>query len=214
MKLQEWVSLDAATRRRLITEWLYHPDFLQRQEWQLGRIVKEAADSLAVQLAAYPAVTAVTGVITHDGEILVTTSLSQGEKLPGVPEEFATFPVLQFGVRERKRDYLQRVEFVFRAAGVSEQSVAKHVSLFDRELRDIHTPCYCDTPAKWIAEVLALEKSQGRFIGGPLVMFGNALQSALLSFFKESDPARVGLDPAAMSRLGGILSAILSAHGL
>src|SRR5881227_2299935 len=123
MNLQEWICLDKATREKLAGEWRHK----FREPLRLSKIVNEAAAALAERLAHLPQVTAVTGTLSYGSEIIVTTSLPAGTPLSDIPDEFATFRVIQIGVAEKKANYLKRLKFVLTAAQVSE--AAESISL-------------------------------------------------------------------------------------
>jgi hypothetical protein len=211
MNLQDWIQTNPETRKKLITEWLYEPDWMRCKPDQFMKILNEAVQSLARQLAHVPQVTGVVGVAGNFGQILVTTSLPRNATLPEIPSEYATFSVLQFGVAEAKKDYLVRVEFALRAARIPDGTVKAQLAFFEQELGSIQSPYYCDSPEKWIAEALAIEITKKRGIGESFVYLRNAIHLALRDFFKESDPSNVGLDPSAISRLEAVLQPILTA---
>jgi hypothetical protein len=201
MDLQEWMKTDSETRKRLINEWMYEPNVLRRNEGAFAKILNEAAAGLAKLLSGIPEVTGIAATAGNSGQLLVTTSLPKGTKVSTIPDLYATFHVLQFGVAEAKKDYLERVEFVCQAAGLSEEVLNQHREFFQQELGNIQSPYYCDTPQKWIAEVLAREKSHGRLTGGELVVFQNAIHEVLATFFRQHDPARGKLSPDSMPSL-------------
>src|SRR5437870_11198514 len=91
VSLKKWVEMDQATREQLAQNWLRHDDWMKRQESTMCKIVEEAAKRLSHKLAGCSEVTGVQGVLP--GMILVTTSLSEGQKVPSVPEEWSTFLV-------------------------------------------------------------------------------------------------------------------------
>jgi len=144
---------------------------------------------------------------------VVTTSLAEDGKLSEIPDEFATFPVVQVAVGDRKADYLQRLKFVFSAAQIPETSSETWLRFFDDHLRDVVTPYYCDIPEKWIAEAVVRAKVEDRLIGEPLVQLLGDIRMALVTFFKEFEPARLGLDPTAISRLHAILQETFHRYG-
>jgi len=214
MKLSQWIKLDKPEREKLVASWLAGGDVLNRETHLFTALLAEAANALGRDLAYLPQVTGVAGVVYGGGGLLVTTSLPKGNELAEVPKEYAHFRVLQFGVAEMKRDYLVRVEFVFRAAGMAKEAIERQIAFFDQELRNIHTPFYCDTPAKWIAEFFVAERSKGALVGERLGMFHKAVHELLWDFFQHSDPATIGFEPSALSRLGNTLRSVCAEFGL
>lgn len=198
--LNEWLALDSTERGNLVREWVRCENWMEREEWRFHSILDDAARALMEKLAHLPQVTAVTGVLGEfpesPGLLLVTTSVPEGERLPEVPDEFATFHVLQFGVAERKRAYLERLQFALKAASIEEQAIEGLMDAFEQALRDIHTPFYCDTPDYWISHWLVAVKARGHLVGGPLVSLTHEVRQAMKDFIKDSG-SRANLDPAA-----------------
>jgi hypothetical protein len=176
----------------------------------MSSIVEQAAVALSRQLATLPEVTGVEGITP--GMILVTTSLSDGQKLSVVPEEFATFPVHQYGVGERKKAYMGRLEFVLWAAVINQAQMDDTLGSFEAALRRIHTPLYADTPDKWIAEALAFAVREDDLAGGPLVDLISDLRRALADHRSDADFARGDLQSAPTSSLHTALQEVFSRH--
>lgn len=216
--LNEWLALGTSERESLLRKWILCKNWMEREEWRFQSILDEAAHTLTQKLAHLPQVAAVTGVLgkfpESAGLLLVTTSLSEGQTLAEVPDEFATFRVLQFGVAERKRAYLLRLEFALRAASIEQQKMDEFMDVFEQELRDIHTPFYCDTPEYWISNWLASAKAKDRLVGGPLVSLTQEVRQALGDFFRDPTSPRGGLDQAATSPLHDTFETIFSKYGL
>src|SRR5260221_640767 len=164
MNLKEWIGLDADTRAHLAEEWCHN----LREPERLGNLVKEAAAALMERLTHLPQVTAVTGTLSNGSEIIVTTSLSTGATLSEVPEEFATFRVVQIGVAGKKANYLKRLRFVLRAAQVSETAESTSFDFLEEHLRDVVSPYYCASEEKWIAEIVIGAKFEDKLFGKPL----------------------------------------------
>jgi hypothetical protein len=213
MNLQEWGAMDRAARRQIEVE-----HYRRGTPWKIGVLAKEAGNMLAQELKDMPQVTAAGSGednIVRQAILMVTTSLGEGEKLSGVPEEFAGFPVVQFGVADRKRDYLQHLEFVLRAATLPLAEVNAELKHFDNELSDIGSVYYAHTPVWWFAERLTPAFTKGRLVGKPMLKLRDDLRGKLGAFFEEADPNIFAkMEPADVSRLRAIFQTVLARHGL
>jgi len=178
MPLSQWAATDSQTREQIETEC-----FQQGVPRRIGRVAEEAANILVKELAQIPQVTGVCVGQTQSPRrvfLMVSTSLSGNERLPGIPDEFAGFPVRQVGLAERKRDYLRRVEFVLRAAVVPAAEADSLLAWFAEDLSNINTPRYCETPARWIAQTLAGAVVKGNLVGDPLVKLSSSSRKSKL----------------------------------
>jgi hypothetical protein len=212
MNLEEWIATDRATRERLEAEC-----YRRGTPRQIGELASEAAKALAKELAQQPQITAVIAGEDNAARrsiLMVTTSRRAGEKLTEIPDEFAGFPVVQFGVAERKKDYLQRLEFVLRAANVTQAEVDTWLKRFESELNNIGSVYYAETPARWIAEALIAAKANGGLMGEMRIDLRGKLWAVIDDCLKEIAPERVGLDEGATLRLRASLQNVFAGCGI
>jgi hypothetical protein len=213
MTLEEWLAADKVTREEF-----------ERESWRLGIprrvgiVAEKVAEFLAKKLAGHPEVTAV-GVgqdrVPNDHVILmVTTSAEEGEKIAGIPDEFEGFPVVQFGVGRKRRERLQGMEFILRAARIPEAEMHERLRRFGDGLGDYGGAYYIDVPERWYAELLVAAIVSNRLGPEPPVELRADLQGAIREFFAETDPARVGMDSEAISRMRHVLDRILKDYGM
>lgn len=199
MNLVEWIAADRATRERLEAEC-----YRSGKPRQIGELAEEAAVALAKELARQPEVTAVVAgedSSTRRSILMVTTSRRAGEKLREIPDQFAGFPVLQFGVAEKKMEYIRRLEFVLHAAKVSQADLDTCLKRFESELNNIGSVYYTQSPSRWIAETLIAAKVNGGLIGEMRVGLRGKLWEVIDDCLKQTGPARMNLDPQTIASL-------------
>ena len=118
----------------------------------------EAAVRLQEQLRTEPLVTAVSVGYQREREdwcIVVTTLLSESEKLSVVPTEFDGFAIFQVGIREIKARYMELVRKVIGLVADLEHPIIKEICFdFDQRLRESNSALYVETPFRWIPQKL------------------------------------------------------------
>ena len=212
MTLEEWIASDKATREKLEADC-----YRRGTPRQIGEIAEQAAEALLKALEGQSQVTSVRVGEDHIAKrvlLSVSTLLREGEKLAAVPEEFAGFPVIQFGVADRKRDFLKRLTFVLRAIDLPSAELDALLARIDGQLNRTGSVYYLETPGRWIADKLIALPASNHLRGMPLVALHGGLCDAIDDFFKETDPVRIGFNTQAMSRLREILKATFSKHGV
>jgi hypothetical protein len=104
MLLKDWIALNQAEREEFQSECRRRGTLRT-----VGEIAEEAAKLLHKELSLIPQVTDVS--IGEDrtakrATLAISTLLPEHEKLAELPNEFAGFPVVQFGVADRKKQFL------------------------------------------------------------------------------------------------------------
>lgn len=212
MTLKEWTSSDSEARKKFESEC-----YRLGMPRLIGVLAEEAAKALADALTTNPQVTAVVAGednVARRSILMVTTSLRMGEKLSGVPDEFSGFPVAQYGVADKKEEYLRRLEFVLRAANVPESETKDIMKRFDEELSNVGSAYYAETPGRWIAEAVIAGVVKGELTGRPRVELRGEIWAAVTDFFEEADPVQIGFDAQQAARLRAVLQACFANHGV
>lgn len=212
MNLKDWVALNKHSREKFELEC-----YCTGRQRQIGELAEAAAEALKKKLVQHSQVFAVTAgedSVTKRPIIMIATSLRHGELLSGIPDEFAGFPVVQYGIAQKKMDYLKRLEFVLRAANLPQAELDMWLKHFDRELSNLGSVFYAETPGRWIAEALIKGAVKGSLTGTSRVELRGELWAAITDFFKEADPAKIGFNPQQMSRLRGVLQTSFAKHGI
>jgi hypothetical protein len=212
MTLKEWIAFDQATREKVEADC-----YRRGTPRQIGELAEQAATALSKVLEGQAQVTSV-GIgedwMAKRVRLSVSTLLHEGEKLAVVPDEFAGFPVVQFGMADRKRDFLRRLEFVLRAIDLPSTERTAWLQRIDKDLNHIGSAYYIETPGRWIAEVLIALPASNHLVGMPLVALRGDLCNAIDDSFKQADPVQIGFDVQAISRLQGVLRCVFSQHGV
>ena len=212
MTFEQWKAADEATRVQFEAEC-----YERGTPRQIGELAEQAAKALGKELVNHRQITAVASGEdnkTRRSILLVTTSLGAGQKLLEVPDKFAGFPVVQVGVAQRKEDYLRRLEFALRAANLPQDTIDHWLEHFNKELRNIGSAYYVETPGRWIAEALIAATVKDCLTGKPRVELRGELWAAITDFFKEADPVRIGFELTAMSRLRTVFQRIFAGYGV
>jgi hypothetical protein len=212
MTLKEWSATDRSVREKYEAEC-----YRNGSAHQIGLLAAEAAKVLANDLAQIPEVTAVVAGednMARCSILMVTTTSRSGEDLVGIPSEFAGFPVVQFGVAERKADYMWRLGCALGAASIPKAEADTWLKRFDCELSNVGSVYYLHKPERWIAETIVAAVAKGRLFGGPLLGLLSDVRIALARFFEQADLHRMQLDPTVTSRLRATLREVFSRHNV
>lgn len=210
MKLEEWAALDQSHREKIEAEC-----YARGTPREIGVLADEAANLLSTVLETAPGVTAIgTGEdnVAKRSVIIVTTSVSETDVLDTIPSEFYGFPVVQRGIREKKKRFLLRLEFVLRAAKLSEHEISDCLTNCSTKLNDSGSVYYAETPGRWIAIMLIYAQFGEEFVGSPRVSLRGELAMTINGFFQQTDPAVIGMDIQEMSRMAVLLENVLSKY--
>jgi hypothetical protein len=178
MTLQEWNSLTPKERKELAHYWCNE----LKEPIRLADLCGQAARMLALEISSRPEVAFVRNggmVDSFECIINVSTTLGEGEILPGLPEEYASFKVVQRGMADSKRRFERCCAEAFTRLGVGETKTK--VFLGRLELLDLGMfsgISYYEGPLSFVAGNLVMERDR-ELDGLPLVHLNHEVRDAL-----------------------------------
>jgi len=213
MTFEEWKTADDRTRRDFES---YCRNELQ-QPWRIGELASQAAEALARKLTHLPEVNAVIAGEDHSAGrcvLVVTTAMRSRERLPGVPEEFAGFPIVQRGIVKKRGEYLRRLVLVLRAANLSEAEINKWSKHFGQELNNAGSVYYAEIPGRWIAVTLIDILVKDNLVGAPRVDLRGELTQLIEKFFVQTSSTYSGDTNRGAKQLNELIRNCFSKRGI